>query len=137
MTRICPHRVFGLARLLFIDQNSAPKILRYLLQLWQSQATLVVLNCRAVSGREGTSAPALVRLLLIGHVASHVMVPGVIPSEQPISPANTGGCVRLATCPLVRDLCQQLKPRFYLEGLTTMNQLAETHTSIKFSLYLS
>lgn len=53
------------ARLLFAE-NSSLKILRHLFLPWSGHSwSSAVLNCAAVSGREGTSVPALARLLLV------------------------------------------------------------------------
>ena len=69
------------ASLLFAE-NSSLKILRHLILLWSGHSwSSAVLNCAAVSGREGTSVPALTRLLLVGSGTYHAMAPAVITFE--------------------------------------------------------
>lgn len=65
----------GLSKAILGDLNRSLKILKQLLLSWPGYLWLaVVLNHAADSGREGTSIPALVRLLLMGSDINQVIV---------------------------------------------------------------
>ena len=124
------------ARLLFADLHSSVKILRHLLLPWPGHSwSSAVLNCAAVSGREGTSVPALARLLLVGSGVSHVMVPGVITFGTAQLAYRHRYCHPLATCPSSKRPTLAADTQL-LVGRTdsTDNQFLERYTSTKFGL---
>lgn len=65
----------GLEKATLGDLNSSLKILKHLLLSWPGYLrSAVVLNHASVSGREGTSIPALARLFNMGSGINCVMV---------------------------------------------------------------
>lgn len=124
------------ARLLFAE-NSSLKILRHLFLPWSGHSwSSAVLNCAAVSGREGTSVPALTRLLLVGSGASHAMAPAVITSEAAKLAYQHACCHPQTMYPSSKGpkLSTDIQ---LLVGRTDSsdNQFRENNTSTRFGLY--
>ena len=124
------------ARLLFAE-NSSLKILRHLFLPWSGHSwSSPVLNCAAVPGREGTSVPALTRLLLVGSGASHAMAPAVITSEAAKLAYQHACCHPQTMYPSSKGpkLSTDIQ---LLDGRTDSsdNQFRERYTSTRFGLY--
>lgn len=124
------------ASLLFAE-NSSLKILRHLILLWSGHSwSSAVLNCAAVSGREGPSVPALTRLLLVGSGTYQAMAPAVITFEAAKFAFQHRCCHPRTIClsskgPTLSADIQLLSWRTD----SSDNQFSERDTSTRFGLY--